>query len=262
MIGWQLRNEHLLTPETGLGYWLGIVGATAMVLLLVYPLRKRVASLRAIGSVTFWFRTHMALGIIGPILILYHANFGFGSTNANVALVSMLLVAGSGLIGRYLYGKIHRGSAGRIDRFQQLIDTTLTTGRAAGLDATLAQHLKPELQAFAKKMLPRIGNSIVVPVYSVLMFPAIVWSFRRRVNRETKRLMAEISHNTNLPRAQRAGALRHADAILDDFVLHLREARAAALFVRLFALWHVLHMPLFLLLLIAATLHVIAVHIY
>ncbi|MEQ1651925.1 MAG: pyridine nucleotide-disulfide oxidoreductase, partial [Hyphomicrobium sp.] len=102
--GWAWRDEGHLTPEQGLGYWLGIAGATAMLLLLVYPLRKRMPSLRWLGGIPAWFQLHMLLGVLGPLLILYHCNFSFGAPNSNIALSTMLVVAASGVVGRYLYG--------------------------------------------------------------------------------------------------------------------------------------------------------------
>ena len=96
LLGWHNSEEGHLTPETGVGYWLGIAGASAMLLLLLYPLRKRMKSLRGLGSVGGWFRLHMVLGLIGPALILFHSNFKLGSLNSNVALFSMLTVAASG----------------------------------------------------------------------------------------------------------------------------------------------------------------------
>jgi hypothetical protein len=66
--GWQMRDEDYLTPDSGVGYWLGIGGASAM-LLLGYPLRKRLTGLQILGSVTGWFRVHMLLGVIAPALI-------------------------------------------------------------------------------------------------------------------------------------------------------------------------------------------------
>ena len=107
-IGWANRDDNGLTPESGIGYWLGIAGGSLMLLLLLYPLRKRIKALRTLGSVGFWFRTHMILGVIGPVLVLLHTNFKLGSINSNVALLAMLVVAVSGVVGRYLYSKISR----------------------------------------------------------------------------------------------------------------------------------------------------------
>jgi len=46
LIGWLNRGQDYLTPESGVGYWLGIAGVGLMLMLLLYPLRTRVASLR------------------------------------------------------------------------------------------------------------------------------------------------------------------------------------------------------------------------
>lgn len=90
------RHAHLeryISPERGIGYWLGIAGGSMMLLLLIYSARKRAAWLRWIGSIPVWFDIHMTLGVVGPILVLFHSNFSLGATNSNVALFSMLLVA-------------------------------------------------------------------------------------------------------------------------------------------------------------------------
>jgi hypothetical protein len=55
----------------------------------------------------------MIMGIGGPLLILMHSTFQVGSLNAAVALYSMLLVAGSGVVGRFIYVRVHRGLSRR-----------------------------------------------------------------------------------------------------------------------------------------------------
>ena len=74
-IGWWLAQHEVLTPEDGAGYWIGIAGGTVLLAQLAYPLRKRARFMRRLGSAPAWFRLHMALGIIGPLLILYHSNY-------------------------------------------------------------------------------------------------------------------------------------------------------------------------------------------
>ena len=111
--GWQGRSQGYLTPEQGPGYALGIIGGLLMLLLLLYPLRKHMRWTRLLGPVRHWFRAHMLMGVIGPVCILYHCNFRLGSMNGNIALFSMLLVALSGLTGRYFYTRIHYGLYGQ-----------------------------------------------------------------------------------------------------------------------------------------------------
>ena len=83
--GWVMREEEYLSAKSGVGYWLGIVGSVLMLILLLFPLRKRYRFLRGLGRVPSWFRSHMLLGVIGPTLIIFHANFRVGSLNSSVA---------------------------------------------------------------------------------------------------------------------------------------------------------------------------------
>ncbi len=62
----------------------------------------------------------MVLGVTGPLLVLFHANFSFGATNSNVALICMLLVAGSGVVGRYIYTRLHAHMDGHESTLEQL----------------------------------------------------------------------------------------------------------------------------------------------
>ena len=62
MFGWRLRDQYYLTPESGPGYALGIIGAAFMLLLLLYPLRKHARWTRRWGQIKYWFRAHMVFG--------------------------------------------------------------------------------------------------------------------------------------------------------------------------------------------------------
>jgi hypothetical protein len=109
VVGWNERDEDIITPSSGLGYWLGIAGSLMMVALLFYSFRKRQRRGWKLGSIPAWFRIHMILGILGPLLVVFHTNFQLKALNSTVALAAMLIVAFSGLVGRYIYGKIHGG---------------------------------------------------------------------------------------------------------------------------------------------------------
>ena len=102
-VGWLISDRKLVDPNEGLGYWLGIVGGSMMLLLLLYPSGKRSSLLRRLGLVKHWFRIHMIFGLVGPLLVLYHCNFSVDAINSAVALYSMVAVTISGVIGRYFY---------------------------------------------------------------------------------------------------------------------------------------------------------------
>jgi hypothetical protein len=254
--GLALPIERYLHPQDGAGYWLGILGGSLMLLMLVYPLRKRIRPGAIPGSVPFWFRLHMIFGVAGPIAILYHSNFSLGATNSNVALACMLIVAGSGLVGRYLYTRIHHGLYGRQATLRELV------GAADGLKSrTGALQLLPGLMAELERAERHIGAPaplVVRPARAAL-----------RARRESRRLAHLVRAAVGMA-AARSSALqpererftRAACAYVDA---RLRAARRVAEFeacARLFAAWHILHLPLFVILLVVGVVHVIAVHVY
>jgi high-affinity Fe2+/Pb2+ permease len=121
IFGWAASGEERLTPRSGLGYWLGVAGASMMVALMAYCIRKRTnGGPRATVAIPVWLRFHMILGIAGPILILFHCNFRFGALNSNVALMTMVIVAFSGVAGRYLYRLAYRS---QLNIFERLLGT-------------------------------------------------------------------------------------------------------------------------------------------
>jgi hypothetical protein len=168
---WLNRQDSGLTPESGIGYWLGIAGSSLMVLLLLYPLRKRMPFLRALGSVAFWFRAHMIMGVLGPLLILLHSNFRLGSINSNMALAAMLIVAASGVAGRFLYSKIHLGLYGRKAEIKEIMaDADALTG-IIGADRVVSDRIIAQLNGFAE-LGAAAPNGVIT---GLLSLPVIGW---------------------------------------------------------------------------------------
>jgi hypothetical protein len=260
--GWQISDEGHLSPESGLGYWLGIAGAGTMLLLLAYPLRKRMAGFKFLGSVSSWFRIHMVLGVIGPALILLHSNFKLGSLNSNVALLAMLVVAGSGLVGRYLYGRIHLGLYGRRAEIGELLaEIAALKGSIEGELLSLPAKVFASLDAHAQRAVNRRRGVVA----ALLTLVGLRWrsqGLRGRLLQAAEQHIAvegkRLGWSWHLRR-------RHMRKLRQHLKLYFAAVNRAAAFVfyeRLFALWHVLHLPLFAILVFAAVIHVVAVHLY
>src|SRR3984893_5964406 len=120
VISYFISRRGYYTPGDDVGYYLGLVGGVMMLILLTYPLRKYLQSFRNLGAVRHWFSFHMFLGVAGPVLVIAHSTFQLKSTNATVAFICMLLVGGSGLIGRFIYVRVHRGLHGEKLNFNEL----------------------------------------------------------------------------------------------------------------------------------------------
>ena len=241
-LGWTGRHERNISAEDGLGYAMGILGASMMAALLIYPLRKRLKSLKVLGATRHWFRIHMILGIVGPVLILYHSNFTVSSLNSRVALFCTLLVAGSGLVGRYLYSKIHNGLYGKKTSMRSLVRDMQQSMDELSDSECPTRALRTKLVALDNAVLETpatLGGSLIRPFRFAVMTRVTYWRLKRdyKPSPETRR----------------------------DLRRHLGQVRRIAhlsFFERLFSLWHVLHLPFFFMLVISAVVHILAVHMY
>lgn len=252
--------ERYISPQHGLGYALGIIGGSMMLALLLYPLRKRVRWLSFLGRMDIFFRAHMVLGILGPVLILFHANFRTGATNSNVALACMLVVSGSGLFGRYFYSKIHHGLYGN--------RATLGELRAAAdrlrTNATTVQFL-PDLVVRLEReeeRVMRVSRTYGLNLLSPLLLAPMTLIARIKLRGYIRKELAQAARNSLTLSQHRRRLSRLAN---DHVSRRLGAAKRVATFhafERLFSLWHVLHLPLFFMLIVAGIVHVIAVHVY
>jgi hypothetical protein len=263
MLGYSLwvRDEGHITAESGLGYALGIAGATVTLALLTYPLRKRFRFMRNWGSVPTWFHFHMLLGIVAPALILAHSSFHFGSLNSSIALISMLLVAGSGVIGRYVYVRIHFGLYGAKATLEGLRAAVEDEGSRIGIALSFAPALRDRLFKFAAKALAPKTNVLLAAIRILFIGIRIHWvrfiaylSLSWNLRREAKRL--------GWSSAVRRQTAKNTRKFIRDYLGGIRKTVQFTFYERLFALWHVLHIPLFFMLLIATSVHIVAVHMY
>ncbi len=105
------EDYRALRPAGTRGLLLGIVGASMMVLMLGYSLRKRIRGLSRWGALPYWLDAHIYFGIMGPLCILLHTSFKIQGL-VSIAFWSMVCVAVSGVLGRYLYSQIPRNMRG------------------------------------------------------------------------------------------------------------------------------------------------------
>jgi hypothetical protein len=251
---WVVSGGALYTPASDFGYWLGVIGGSSMLLLLLYPLRKRFRSLSVLGSLKIWFRLHLFGGILGPIVILFHSTFRIGSFNAGVALASMLLVMASGIVGRFLYRKIHNGLYG-------------SRASAAELERSLVQQMETlqpvlvhqpavaaELGRYSALVLSRPASSVARAWHFLTLGArrmAAGWRVRRAIRHYSEDSYGVVH-----------GALHDAADTLDGALAAIQRSAQFATYERLFSLWHAVHIPFLILLVITAVVHVVAVHAY
>lgn len=239
-----LRPRHPgywdLKPGGRLGILYGIAGSSLMVVMLVYSVRKRVRFLRKLGSLRHWLDFHIVCGIFGPLFILLHSSFKVGGLVA-VSFWSMVVVAASGVLGRFLYLQIPRRrsgdelSLGDAEREIEALGSTLRE-RFGVSEETLSR-----LDAVAARHAPA-GASLPV---LLLRLPFDGWRLRADLAR------AAPSKGDLPPAATRAlhRIARQRAGLRRRILLWSR-------LQELFHYWHVLHKPFALLMYLFMTVHI------
>jgi hypothetical protein len=173
----------------------------------------------------------------------------------------MLLVSGSGVAGRYLYTRLHANVDSHEDTLEQLkaVGARLATQTTSiaflpGLLETIVRverrYIEPPTRAYLR--LPHLLTGAVRMLIAR-------WIIRRATLRAVKQAQARESpmvagHAQRLAAAARSYARRRLDAG--------RRLSEYQVYARLFSYWHVLHLPLFFMLLVAGFVHVVAINIY
>lgn len=236
-------DYRALRPAGSLGLLFGLIGTVMMILMHVYSVRKHFKWARSLGSSQFWLNWHIFLGVMGPLFIMLHTSFKFNGIVA-VSFWSMVAVALSGFVGRYLFQQIPRNIKGEQKSLEELnrdldafpVSTGEHFGLTKGAIARLDELSEPERT-------PRAGPLRVLLRQFVddLMLPMTVRRYRR-----------EIGLTLNLPRAavrDLANIVRQ-QALLKRRIVYWEEMR------KVFHYWHVIHKPFAIVMYVIMALHI------
>jgi hypothetical protein len=258
---WVVTQMKLFRVSDDINYWIGVVGGSMMLVLFLYPLRKYVRFMQGWGKVRAWFWFHLFMGIAGPWLILVHSTFKIGSLNAGVALYSMIIVVLSGVVGRFIYTRINRGLDGERMSLAELRERAGMVESAARSRLHFSPAVEARLLAFEQHELRAkpgwmtyFRQITVLPLQQYITYRRCVAIVRQRM----RKVAAAREWSANDLRRRERRAIRLVEKYLDAVV---RVAQYTA-YERMFALWHLAHLPFVYLLVICAFVHVFAVHAY
>ncbi|MCX7148471.1 MAG: hypothetical protein NTY05_03515 [Rhodocyclales bacterium] len=257
LIAWIVRRGDLYTSASDINYWLGVAGGSLMVVLLIYPLRKRFRVLAVLGPLKHWFRFHIVAGIAGPVIVLFHSTFHVGSFNAAIALACMLLVVASGLVGRFIYRRIHHGLYG--SRATAVEMQRALEQQVASLHGALSRLpvIEREISRFSALVsLPPQGRW-----QRSLHFASLGWK-RYLVGRRVRRTIAGCDTRVGAGDTATNAHFHTLAQTIDDTLKAIQRTAQFSTYEKLFSLWHVVHIPFLFLLVVTAIVHVVAVHAY
>ena len=226
-------------PSGLIGQGLGIAGTLMMLVGVVsYMIRKRWSFLERFGKLRSWLTFHIFLCTLGPFLVLLHTTFKFGNI-ASISFWSMAVVVGSGVFGRYVYVRIPKTVNGQFLTPQviQLAHTNLVK-KLSGI-TKLPQESVASLANVAKP-----SNRIVKAVFQSIGFEMKKRKLRGYFERRLREMgIDDAVRKTAVP------------LLMDNAQLQMR-AKLMQPFVRAFGYWHVLHIPLALVMLVALIIHI------
>jgi len=232
-----------------------------MLLLFSYPLRKHFRFMHRLGKVKWWFLVHMTLGVGGPMLILVHSTFHVGSLNAAVALYSMIIVALSGVVGRFIYVRVHRGLHGERTTLRELqvragMDQSETRSRLS-----FVPEVEARLQAFEERELNAKPGWLVF-ARQLAVLPLQQWLLYRACVAQLHKPLQRIGRHRGWDADDVAKRERLARKLIRRYLANVVRVAQFTAYERVFALWHVVHVPFVYILVICAVAHVVAVHAY
>lgn len=223
-----LPAHAALRPSGTIAHLLGVSGWLLLLVPVLYGLRKRLPFLRRVGSLRAWLEIHIFCGLVGPVLVTFHTSFKFNGL-ISVAYWSMVLVALSGVVGRYLYVRIPKTIRGVELTYDEVL------GRAEALRTGLSDLALP----------PAVHAALAA--FDAESWRSNRWSRAMARRRLTRRLAASGVDAALVRRVRLDAAERRA---LESRLGSLARSK------RLFGLWHVFHLPLVWVMFAIVTLHI------
>jgi len=239
------RHEayRLLRPAGDFGHGFGIIGSSMMLFMLLYSVRKRTRIFRNWGRLNRWLDIHIFFGIIGPLLIVLHTSFKVQGLVA-VSFWSMVAVAGSGILGRYLYLQIPRSIRGDELSHEQINQALAEAESDDIVDFKIDEKIMIEIENdFLAKIAE--GRGIISSVATSIIDDLTSFISKRRLYK--KHLL---KYGLSPEVTRKLGALARKRALLKRKSMLLNQIQ------QLFHYWHVFHKPFAIIMYIIMLVHV------
>ncbi len=240
--------HRLLRPSGLVGHGLGIAGAgMVMVGVLLYSSRKRTGLLQGRGPMRTWLNVHIYLCLVGPVLVTFHTALKLRGLGV-YSFWSMMIVAGSGIIGRWLYQQFPRTIKGKEMTLEEITEEQAEVRARLGAFG-LPADLLASVDAMAQRSVRRIQASAGVLALPLLFADDVARHVRIRGLRRRLRKARHLARHE-------ADALF---ALLNRQVATVRRIAFLGTFKRFFLYWHVTHLIFFFAMMVLLVLHVAVV---
>ncbi len=230
-----------MKPSGTFSHGLGIVGATMITVgVALYSSRKRIRSLWNLGKLSSWLEFHIFLCLVGPVLVIYHTTFKAGGIAA-ISLWTMLSVAASGIVGRFLYVLIPRNIKGSELSAQQINEEFDRIGAVLRESELGTRLLRDVDKQFSNIKRPETLRETVTTYFSLM-------KSKWRVRRAVRQLLSKSDLPAGVAKTLYKAASSRASLIQRSIILLQAE--------KLFYYWHAIHLPFSVIMFITLAVHI------
>lgn len=247
--GYLINYQIIYEPSKGIWHVVGWTGSSMMIIMMLYSVRKRFSIFNSLGSLRHWLSAHIFLGIMGPILVTFHTTFKFGGIIAT-SFWCMIVTMVFGIMGRYIYVQIPRDLSGTE------LETNEIDKIAESLDMKLSEYLKNvNITDLFKEISIADEKAKSLNIISALFF---------MIKTDIKNLY-RISHLKKVIRTRyhlKGRVRKEIVSLLKKKAALIRQKNFLATSHRLLHYWHVLHVPLAIVMFIIMFLHIIVYFLF
>ena len=250
-----ISPKHMFLKPSGIiGLRLGMIGFVLFLIVYLYPLRKVWPWLGRQGNARHWLDFHVLLGITAPILIAFHSSFKFSGL-AGVAFWIMVIVALSGVVGRYIYAQIPRRknfAEVSLKEAKDLSDKLAAQLNSLGIltakDVESLVRLPTGSEFEAMSLVAALGKMMLFDT----QFPFRVWRLRQKMLWSYRKKLSLVGlRRTQNAKLESAIETAREQIMLAKKILFLSKSH------QMLDVWHMIHRPFSYSFAFLASIHVI-----
>lgn len=237
------EDYRTLRPAGFQGQGFGILGSVMMLFMLLYSVRKRTRFFGEWGSLSRWLDIHIYFGVMGPLFVILHTSFKVQGLVA-VSFWSMIAVATSGILGRYLYLQIPRSRGGDELNLQQIMALDESFNRDLQETLNLDEEKIYRLEELVKSHVEKNRSTFTLLLGMILrdlLRPFQLFRLKRTLSKEL---------HISEPYLHRVVQLAWRKMTLQRRIVLLNQVQ------QLFHYWHVFHKPFAIIMYIIMFVHV------
>ena len=229
---------------------IGIIGSAMMFIgASGYVIRKRVKALKKVGKIKHWLEAHILLCLIGPLLVVYHSAFSIEAPNSAIAYYAMLIVVGSGVVGRYIYRHFQFSLSGERASLQEMSEEAEQLDEKIKNQFSDSQKILDTISKFFGLRENKQSGGLFKTIYLMMRVDWHENKLKREIKGYLKQRRVTVSENS-------------VESTLIKRISLEKKISALEVTTKLFAYWHNLHVPFIWLLLLTFIFHVVAVLVF